>query len=945
MPSTLYLIDGHALAYRAYYALTSGGTASERWLTSKGEPTAGVYGFTSVLLRLLEHERPDYLAVVFDKGKSFRDDIYPEYKATREKMPEDLRPQIDRMRELVDSFNIPRAEREGYEADDVLGSLAHWAADQGLRVKIITGDKDLLQLVNDQIIVNLPGRSLSDAKDYFRENVKEKLGVWPEQVVDFKALTGDRSDNIPGVYGVGEKTATSLLEEYHSLDQIYEHLDEVKTRFRNKLKEGKEEAFLSQKLAKIVEDLDVELDLNRARPERFDPQKVRSLFRDLEFKSLLSRLETIEELYGKEVQGLQMTFLEPDEDPAADVLIDRENQGAPVEVEIITDLGRLQQAAKDLESASLIALDTETTSTDPMAADLVGLSLAVEPNRGYYIPIGHKHYPGEQLPVEQVIGVLQKALTDPEIEKAGHNLKYDAVVLERAGLAIKPLSFDTMIAEWLINPASRNLGLKKLAWVRLNRTMTEIEDLIGKGRGQITMAEVAVEDAAPYAVDDVVVLLDLIPLLKRELEDHQVLNLFQDLEMPLVPVLKGMEMHGIRLDRVFLSEMSNRLEGQLESLAEEIFEAVGREFNLNSPKQLSEALFEDLELSPPDRTNRTASGYYSTAADVLEALAEKHQVPSWVLEYREYAKLKSTYVDALQEQINSTTHRVHTSYNQTGSVTGRLASSDPNLQNIPIRTEIGREVRKAFIATEGWSLIAVDYSQIELRVVAHMAQDQAMLEAFAAGKDIHAATAAAIYSRPLEEVSKSQRRKAKAINFGLIYGMSPYGLTQTTDLTLAEAEGFVEAYFEQFPGIKAYLEDVKERAVKQGYVETLLGRRRYFPQLSSGANFNVRRREEREAINAPIQGTAADIMKQAMLDVQDGLDSSDLSSRMLLQVHDELVLEAPDQEVEPTIQLVQEIMEAAYSLDIPLTTEASYGKNWGSLTKMEKKPQNLKGTW
>lgn len=936
MPSTLYLIDGHALAYRAYYALTSGGTASERWLTSKGEPTAGVYGFTSVLLRLLEQERPDYLAVVFDKGKTFRDEIYPEYKATREKMPEDLRPQIDRMRELVDSLNIPRAEREGFEADDVLGSLARWAAGEGLRVKIITGDKDLLQLVSDQIIVNLPGRSLSDAKDYFRENVKEKLGVWPEQVVDFKALTGDRSDNIPGVYGVGEKTATSLLEEYHSLDEIYDHLEEIKTRFRNKLREGKEEAYLSRKLAQIVEDLDVELDLDKARPERFDPQKVRSLFRELEFKSLLSRLETIEEIYGKDVQGLQMTFLEQEDETAADVLIEREDQQASIEVEIITDADRLREAAEELGSAPLIALDTETTSTDQMEADLVGISLAAEPNRGFYIPVGHRNHPGKQLPVEQVVEILRKPLTDPKVQKAGHNVKYDAVVLKRAGLEVHPLSFDTMIAEWLINPASRNLGLKKLAWVRLNRTMTEIEDLIGKGRSQVTMAEVAVDDAAPYAVDDVVVLLDLIPILKKDLEDHQALRLFQELEMPLVPVLMRMEMHGIRLDREFLAEMSGRLEKQLERLEGKIFEEVGREFNLNSPKQLSEALFEDLDLVPPDRTNRTASGYYSTAADVLEALAKTHQVPSWVLEYREYAKLKSTYVDALQEQINPQTKRVHTSYNQTGSVTGRLASSDPNLQNIPIRSDLGREVRKAFVPTEGWSLIAVDYSQIELRVVAHMAQDQAMLDAFAAGQDIHAATAAAIYSIPIDQVDSSQRRKAKAINFGLIYGMSPYGLTQTTDLTLAEAEGFVEAYFEQFPGIKFFLEDLKEQAVKQGYVETLMGRRRYFPQLSSGANFNIRRREEREAINAPIQGTAADIMKQAMLDVQEDLEKSGLSARMLLQVHDELVLEAPDQEVDATIQRVQEIMEFAFPLDIPLTTEASHGKNWGKLTKVEK---------
>lgn len=935
MPSTLYLIDGHALAYRAYYALTSGGAASERWLTSKGEPTAGVYGFTSVLLRLLEQERPDYLAVVFDKGKTFRDEIYPEYKATREKMPEDLRPQIDRMRELVDSFNIPRAEMDGYEADDVLGSLAHWAVDQGLRVKIITGDKDLLQLVNDQVVVNLPGRSLSDARDYFREDVKKSIGVWPEQVIDYKALTGDRSDNIPGVYGVGEKTATSLLEKYHTLDEIYDHLEEIKTRFRNKLAEGREDAYLSKKLATIVIDLAVELNLERARPEKFDPLRVRSLFRELEFRSLLSRLETMEEVYGKEVNGVQMSFLSEQNENDPDVIIERDADQDPVRVEIIRDLKQLESVVSILENSRLIALDTETTSTDQMQAKLVGISLAVESGYGYYLPVGHWKAEGEQLTIDQVLSALSGPLTDSGIQKAGHNIKYDAIVLERYGLRVSPLSFDTMIAEWLINPASRNLGLKKLAWVRLNRMMRDIEELIGKGSKQITMAEVSIEEAAAYAVDDVVVLLDLIPVLKQDLQAHKVWDLFTDLEIPLISVLIAMEMQGIGLDPEFLDQMSDKLAKDLDRLEKRIFQHVGSEFNLNSPKQLSQALFKDLNLTPPDRTNKTASGYYSTAADVLEAMADNHEVPALVLEYREFAKLKSTYVDALREQINPTTHRVHTSYNQTGSVTGRLASSDPNLQNIPIRTEIGREVRKAFVASEGWSLIAVDYSQIELRVVAHMAEDQAMLEAFASGRDIHAATAAAIYSQPLEEITPDQRRKAKAINFGLIYGMSPYGLTQTTDLTLAEAEQFVEAYFQKFPGVKGYLDGIREKALKEGYVETLLGRRRYFPQLASGANFNVRRREEREAINAPIQGTAADIMKLAMLDVDQVLKQSNYAARILLQVHDELVIEAPDEEVQQIISLVKTTMENAYELDIPLTTEASYGKNWGVLKKVD----------
>jgi DNA polymerase-1 len=933
MTSTLYLIDGHALAYRTYYALTGGGTNSARWLTSKGEPTAGVYGFTSVLLRLLEQERPDYLAVVFDTGKTFRDDLYPDYKATREKMPEDLRAQIERIRSLVDTFNIPRAELEGYEADDVLGSLAKWAVKQGLAVKIITGDKDLLQLVNDRITVSLPGRSLGDAKDYFREDVKQALGVWPEQVVDYKAIIGDRSDNIPGVFGVGEKTAVDLLEKYHTLDEIYQHLEEIPGRFQSKLAEGKESAYLSKKLATIVSDLGVEINLEQAKPDRFDPLKVRDLFRVLEFSSLMGRLNTVEEIYGKSHPEGQMSFLEaaPESDAegsAAPFIIEAEGPDA-IRVEVVITEEQLLRLGKTLSHASQIAFDTETTSTDQMTADLVGISLAVDDSGGYYIPVGHRT--GKQLPLQRVLEVIGPPLKDEAIPKWGHNLKYDYIMLARSGVQVHPLSFDTMIAEWVINPDSRNLGLKKLAWVRLDRSMNEIETLIGRGKSQITMAEVDIPGAARYAVEDAVVVLMLKPLLEKDLMKTGSSELFQEMEMPLITVLAGMEMNGIRLDAGYLKEMSARLEKDLEMLEKRIFQAVGHEFNLNSPKQLSDALFKTLALTPPDRSSKTASGFYSTAADVLEFLQKEHQVPAWVLEYREYSKLKSTYVDALPAQVNPVTGRVHTSYNQTGSVTGRIASSDPNLQNIPIRTELGREVRKAFIASPDWSLVAVDYSQIELRVAAHMAEDKSMLEAFRQGADIHRTTAAAIYDIRPDQVTDQQRREAKAINFGLIYGMSAYGLTQSTDLTLAEAEKFVETYFQRFPGIKAYLDRIREQARKQGYVETLLGRKRYFPRLAVTSDYNQRRREEREAINAPIQGTAADIMKMAMLAVDGDLKKSALSARILLQVHDELVLEAPDSEVAETIKLVKSAMEDVYSLEIPLTTEAKSGKDWGSL--------------
>ncbi len=929
MPPSLYLIDGHALAYRTYYALTRG--SSSAFITRSGEPTAGVFGFTSVLLRILEQERPDYIAVAFDTGKTFRDEIFPDYKGTREKMPEDLQVQIERLRQLVDAFNIPRLEMDNYEADDVLGSIAQQAVKQGLGVKIITGDRDLLQLVNERIIVNLPGKSLSDARDYLAKDVLETMGVRPDQIVDFKALVGDKSDNIPGVKGIGEKTAASLLKDYETLEGVYDHLDELSTSVRNKLEAGRESALLSRKLAAIVTDLDISLNLEQARPDHFDPARVEELFRELEFRLLMDRFDSLKKQYGMEAHGRQEQLnmfdrIQPAVSPDA-----AEHSKAVIPVEIIDTHEKLNELTARLDNASWISFDTETTSTDQMQADLVGISLAVDGEGGYYVPVGHDPEFGSQLSMQTVISALSGPLTNSKIAKSGHNIKYDFVVLARYGLRVSPLSFDTMIAEWLSNPNSRNLGLKNLSWVRLDHRMTDIATLIGKGKHQVTMAEVPIRDAADYVGDDAAVVLRLLPELEEELIDTQVIDLFNEVEMPLIPVLADMELAGIALDTGFLAQMSAELSQRLAGIEVQVYDIAGKEFNLNSPQQLSEVLFDHLEITPPDRTRRTASGFYSTAAGVLEALSGKHAVVDLVLEYRELAKIKSTYLDALPLQVNPQTGRVHTSYNQTGSVTGRIASSDPNLQNIPIRTELGRQVRKAFVAMPGHVLLSVDYSQVELRIVAHISGDQAMLAAFRAGQDIHAATAAAIHSIPLEEVSGEQRRHAKAINFGLMYGMSAFGLTRTTDLTLAEAEDFVNAYFEQFPGVKNYLDGVRRQATEQGYVETLLGRRRYFPGLKDQTNYNIRAREEREAINAPIQGTAADIMKIAMLRVPPALVAAGLSGRMLLQVHDELVLECPDQELLATAQLVQAVMEDAYTLSIPLMTDARSGKNWGEM--------------
>ena len=931
MPPILYLIDGHALAYRTYYALTRGSTGG--FTTRSGEPTAGVFGFTSVLLRILEQEQPDFLAVAFDTGKTFRDEIFPDYKGTREKMPDDLQVQIERIRQLVDAFNIPRIEIDGYEADDVLGSLAKKVAGQGVGVKIITGDRDLLQLVDERIIVNLPGKSLSDANDYRLGDVEAYIGVPPEQIVDFKALVGDKSDNIPGVTGVGEKTAVNLLKTYQTLNGVYEHLDELSGSLRKKLEEGRELAYLSQKLAAIVTDLDLSIDLERARVERFDPAVVEALFRELEFRTLLTRLENLVEKFGirPSQRSQQLSFLA--EQPVSRPVVTR--QPSSIVSKLVNSVEELQALVARLQAADLISFDVESTSTDQMSADLVGIALAVDGDQGYYIPVGHRQDLGSQLSLELVLEALRAPLTDPNIPKVGHNIKYDYVVLARSGLEVAPLSFDTMIAEWLSNPTSRNLGLKNLAWVRMDIKMTEITELIGKGKDQRTMAEVPIEACADYAAADAAVVLKLKPLLEQDLQAGQASRILDEIEMPLVPVLAQMEMRGISLDKEYLAGMSSELNTRLLEIEDKIYKLVGMPFNISSTQQLSKVLFEHLGLEPPDRTRRTTSGHFSTSADVLDALRGKHPVVDMVLEYRELSKLKSTYVDALPLQINPITGRVHTSYNQTGAVTGRIASSDPNLQNIPIRTEQGSKVRNAFVAGPGQLLLSVDYSQVELRIVAHMADDRAMLDAFRAGQDIHAATAAAIYGVPIETVSKEQRRRAKGINFGLIYGMSAFGLTRATDLTLAESEDFMEAYFQQFPGVKRYLDDMRHRATEQGYVETLLGRRRYFPGLKNQGNYNIRNREEREAINAPIQGTAADIMKIAMINVPPALEKAGLSARMLLQVHDELVLECPAGEIRETAALVQQVMEGAYRLKIPLKTDARIGSNWGEMQPLD----------
>jgi len=915
----LVLIDGHALAYRAYHALPDDLT------TSKGELTNAVYGFTSMLLKVLEDEEPTHIAVTFDKGPTFRHEIFKEYKAHRAKMPDELRTQMSRVRRVVETLDIPIYEQEGYEADDVLGTLARQAEARDVNTLIVTGDMDLLQLVDEHIRVLTSRWRFSDTVIYDVERVKERYeGLEPGHLVDYKALMGDKSDNIPGVYGVGEKTATKLLKKYGSLDEIYEHLDDVSTRFRNRLEEGRAEAFLSRRLARIVRDAPVTLDLEACRVRTFEYDEVLDLFHELEFKSLIERLPEPRSLQPPGVAHQLSMFGEEELEP---------EEAAPAveevaQYEVIADEEGLDRLITQLEDATKLTIDTETTSVDPMEAQLVGIALTDEAERGYYLPV-RAPLGDPQLPARTAIERLRPLLGTVEIPKQGHNIKYDLIVLERCGCTVGNPVFDTMIAEWLIDPSSQSLGLKDLAWTRLHERMTPITDLIGTGRNQLTMRQVPVRRAAPYACADVDMTHRLGSVLESELKEKELWSLFTDVEMPLVPVLAAMEQVGVGFDVKQLERMSRRLAERLGEIEAEIHERVGYTFNVNSPQQLSDALFKKMGL-PSEGVRRTKTGHYSTAASVLEPLQRRYQVVERVLEYRSLSKLKSTYVDALPRMIHPDTGRLHTSYNQTGTVTGRLSSSDPNLQNIPIRSELGRHVRRAFVAKEGWKLIAADYSQVELRVMAHVSGDEGLLGAFARGEDIHASTAAAILEIPLEEVTPNQRRLAKSVNFGLSYGQTAYGLAQATGLTQPEAEDFIARYFERFPGVRRYIERTKVVAARQGYVETLLGRRRYFPELQPGskASHYARQAAERMAINAPIQGTAADIIKIAMIDLYETLEERGFQSRIILQVHDELIVEAPEDEVDQVSALMCETMEDAFDLDAPLEVDLKIGQNW-----------------
>lgn len=915
----LLLIDGHALAYRAYHAIQP--------LTSpSGEPTNAVFGFANILYKAIEDLAPDYVVATFDVGKTFRHEEYPEYKATRAETPDDLRAQFDYIQELVTSLGIPILIKEGYEADDVIGSLAQEASQAGLETVIVTGDTDIFQLIAPDVRVLAPTGAFREAQLWDEAAVRERYELEPKQLADLRGLKGDSSDNIPGVKGVGVKTATKLLIEYGTLEAVYEHLDEVSSaRFRNALEEGREEAFLSRHLATIVRDLDLELDLNAAQWGQMDRDRVMELMRTLGFRSLMERIPGA----AREAPAQLSMFnavVEADAAASGDGGEPAADEGAYC---VVDTEAKLRELAEVLSQAEILAVDTETTSTDAMRARLVGISLSDAPGRGYYLPVGHdpRTHRGPQLSLAQARALLGPILADGDLPKVMHNAKYDLLVLERHGLATEGLRDDTMLAAWILEPEGRGVGLKTQAFQRLGVMMQSIDELLGSGRSQLTMDVLPVNKVAPYACADADMTLRLTDLLERELREHHQWELFTDVEMPLVPVLTAMERRGMAVDRDYLDKMSRTLETKLQELEASIYELAGHPFNPNSTQQLGQVLFEELGL-PVQRRTKTG---YSTDASVMEALADAHPIVSQILAHRTLSKLKGTYVDALPTLINPETGRIHTSFNQTGASTGRLSSSDPNLQNIPVRTEEGRLVRGAFAAPEGYRLLSCDYSQVELRLLAHMSEDSELIGAFQRDEDVHATTAAAVLGIPLAEVTKEQRALAKAINFGLMYGMSEYGLAARTDLSQEEARAFIETYFTRFRGVKRYLERIKAQAYEQGYVETILGRRRYFPELQSRSANALRQRAERAAINMPIQGSAADVIKLAMIRLYDELCRRDGDAAMVLQVHDELVLEVPTGELDEVRDLVVTTMSEAYALRVPLKVDAAVGKNWMEL--------------
>ncbi len=883
---TIYLIDGTAYIHRAYHAI--------RDLTnSKGLPTNAVFGFTRMLIKLMEDRSPQYIGMFFDaKGPTFRHNMYKEYKANRPPMPEDMAMQIPYIKEITAAFNLPIIEMQGYEADDLIGTLARAAEKEGYEVIMVTGDKDFMQLVTDKAAIWDPMKENTiDLK-----TIREKFGIEPHQMIDVQGLSGDTADNIPGVPGIGQKTALDLIKTYHSMQQLYEKLETItKKKQRENLENFKDQAFLSRELVTIDTAVPVDVELAEFKVSAPDRKKLGELYKNLEFRQLQQSVPEQADLSHKDYQA-------------------------------VMDMDALLKLISQLENSGLFALDTETTSTNPMQAKLVGLSFATRADQAFYIPCRHNYLGApEQLDLKEVLDELRPVLANPEIKKVGQNIKYDWMVLARHGIDLQGVAFDTMLASYLLNPSKRAHNLDQIALDFLDHKTITYAQVAGKGKNALMFSQVPVDKAIPYACEDADITLMAKDVLMPGLKALDLQELMDTVEMPLVPVLMRMEMRGTGIDVDRLQELSKSFEQQLDALEGSIHGLAGEAFNIKSSQQLGRILFEKLQLPVQKKTKKKTG--YSTDVNVLTALAEYHELPALILNHRTLAKLKSTYADALIELVNPDTGRIHTSYNQTVAATGRLSSSNPNLQNIPIRTEEGRKIRQAFIPRKDWYLVSADYSQVELRILAHCSEDDILIQAFREDEDIHTRTACEVFQIEPESMTTELRRQAKAINFGIIYGMSAFGLSRQLDISNKMAKTYIDHYFARYQGVRRFMDQTITDARKTSRTSTLLGRIRLLPDIDSN-NAMVRQAAERTAINTPIQGSAADLIKLAMIKVDDALRKKKLASAMLLTVHDELVFEVPPDELEELTRLVRGIMEGVWELKVPLKVNISRGSNW-----------------
>ena len=936
----LFLIDAYAMIFRGYYALIRNPR-----LTSKGFDTSAIFGFTNSLIELIRREKPTHLAVVFDVGKeNVRTADFTEYKANRSDTPEAIKNAVPYIHRILEAMHIPILGVEGYEADDVIGTIANKAEKEGYSTFMVTPDKDFAQLVTDKIKIYKPGLKGGDVEILGVEEVKAKYEIEdPKQVIDFLAMMGDAVDNIPGLEGVGEKTAMKFLKEFGSIENLLANTDQLKGKLKEKVENSAERGILSKKLATIICDVPVEFHQEQYDLDIPDFEKVREIFDEIEFRRLY---ENLYRAFHHEQSAIsnQQSANESDSKPVSQKA-ESGKQNA-LQLDLFADFEALKQSTsttlniettdkiyqyidtekaqkilvKNLLAQKVVCFDTETTSLNEMETELIGMSFCYRKGLAYYIPISEN-----QEEAKKTLEIFRPFFEKKEILKIAHNLKFDYKVLKHYGVEVEGAIFDTMIAHYLLNPDGRH-GMDYLSEIYLNYKPVSIESLIGKkGKNQGTLRDVSLEEQTSYAAEDADVTFQLYEIFAPQLKKEGVEDLFYHIEMPLMRVLAKMEFAGISLDENWLIQESKDLENDLKNLETKIFELCGEEFNMNSPKQLGEILFEKLKLDP--KAKKTKTGQYATSEDILQKLASKHEIIQYILEYRTYQKLKSTYVDALPNQIDKDTKRVHTNFSQTTAATGRLASLNPNLQNIPIRTLRGQQIRGAFVADEGNKLISADYSQIELRLIAEISGEENMIKAFQNGEDIHASTAAKLFKIPIEEVTKTQRSQAKTVNFGIIYGQGAFALAEQTGLSRTEAKQLIDSYYETYPKLKEFMAEQVAKARKLGYVETILGRKRHLQDINSN-NFVVKGHAERNAVNAPIQGSAADIIKLAMIKIQEVLEQEHLKTKMLLQVHDELVFEAPENEVETAKKLIKENMENAYKTEVPLLVEVGVGKNW-----------------